>query len=29
VGQNSQFMPDMGKAKKAGASMFEILDSKD
>lgn len=22
VGQNSQFMPDMGKARKAGASMF-------
>lgn len=25
VGQNSAFMPDLGKAKLAGASLFEIL----
>ena len=29
VGQNSQFMPDMGKAKHAGASVFKILETKD
>ena len=29
VGQNSAFMPDMGKAKLAGASMYDILESKD
>lgn len=29
VGQNSAFMPDLGKAKLSGASVFEILDSKD
>jgi ATP-binding cassette subfamily B (MDR/TAP) protein 1 len=29
VGQNSQFLPDMGKAKKAGASMYEILETVD
>ena len=29
VGQNSQFMPDMGKAKNSGANIFEILESKD
>lgn len=28
VGQNSQFMPDMAKAKLAGAGIFEILESK-
>lgn len=25
VGQNSQLMPDLGKAKNAGANIFEIL----
>lgn len=25
VGQNSQFLPDIGKCKVAGASIFEIL----
>ncbi len=25
VGQNSQFMPDMAKAKVAGASIFDII----
>ena len=29
AGQNSQFMPDMGKAKHSGANIFEILDTKD
>jgi hypothetical protein len=29
VGQNSQFMPDLGKAKISGASVFEILETKD
>jgi ATP-binding cassette subfamily B (MDR/TAP) protein 1 len=29
VGQNSQFMPDMAKAKLAGAGIFDIIDSKD
>jgi hypothetical protein len=29
VGQNSAFMPDMAKAKVAGASIFDILESKD
>ena len=29
AGQNSQFMPDMGKAKHSGANIFEILESKD
>lgn len=29
VGQNSQFMPDMAKAKLAGAGIFDILESKD
>lgn len=29
VGQNSQFMPDMGKAKISGASIYEIIESKD
>ena len=29
VGQNSQFMPDMGKAKQAGASVFEIVEKTD
>lgn len=29
VGQNSQFMPDMAKAKVAGAGIFDILESKD
>lgn len=29
VGQNSQFMPDMGKAKNSGANIFEILEAKD
>ena len=29
VGQNSQFMPDLGKAKHAGASVFQILETKD
>lgn len=29
VGQNSQFMPDMAKAKLAGTGIFDILDSKD
>lgn len=29
VGQNSQFMPDMGKAKISGASIFEIIESRD
>ena len=29
VGQNSQFMPDLGKAKHAGASVFQILEMKD
>lgn len=29
VGQNSQFMPDIGKTKQAGASVFEILERKD
>ena len=28
IGQNSQFMPDMAKAKLAGAGIFEILESK-
>ncbi len=28
VGQNSAFMPDMAKAKVAGASIFDILESK-
>ena len=28
VGQNSSFMPDMAKAKVAGASIFDILESK-
>jgi hypothetical protein len=28
VGQNSQFMPDMAKAKLAGAGIFDILESK-
>ena len=29
VGQNSQFMPDMAKAKVAGASIFDIIEAKD
>lgn len=29
VGQNSQFMPDMAKAKLAGAGIFDIIESKD
>lgn len=29
VGQNSQFMPDMAKAKVAGAGVFDIIESKD
>ena len=29
VGQNSQFMPDIGKCQQAGASVFEILERKD
>lgn len=29
VGQNSAFMPDMGKAKLSGASIFEIIENKD
>ena len=29
VGQNSQYMPDMAKAKIAGAGIFDILESKD
>lgn len=29
VGQNSQFLPDMGKAKNAGAGIFSIFDTKD
>ena len=29
VGQNSQFMPDMGKAKHAGANIFEIIEGED
>ena len=28
VGQNSAFMPDMAKAKVAGASIFDIIESK-
>lgn len=28
VGQNTQFMPDMAKAKFAGAGIFDILESK-
>jgi ABC-type multidrug transport system fused ATPase/permease subunit len=28
VGQNSQFMPDLGKAKVAGAGIFDIIESK-
>lgn len=28
VGQNSQFMPDMAKAKVAGAGIFDIIESK-
>lgn len=28
VGQNSAFMPDMGKAKAAGAAIFDIIESK-
>jgi ABC-type multidrug transport system fused ATPase/permease subunit len=28
VGQNSTFMPDMAKAKVAGASIFDIIESK-
>lgn len=28
VGQNTQFMPDMAKAKNAGAGIFDILESK-
>ncbi len=28
VGQNSQFMPDMAKAKLAGAGIFDILEQK-
>jgi len=28
VGQNSAFMPDMAKAKVAGVSIFDILESK-
>lgn len=29
VGQNSQFLPQMGKSKVAGASIYEILESED
>lgn len=29
LGQNSQFLPDMGKCKVAGASVYEILESED
>jgi len=29
VGQNSAFMPDIAKAKVAGASIFDIIESKD
>lgn len=29
VGQNSAYMPDMAKAKVSGASIFEILETKD
>lgn len=29
VGQNSQFMPDMGKAKMSGASIFDVIETKD
>lgn len=28
VGQNSAFMPDMGKAKAAGVSIFDIIETK-
>ena len=28
VGQNSAFMPDMAKAKVAGSSIFDIIESK-
>jgi len=29
VGQNTQFMPDLAKAKVAGAGIFNILETKD
>ena len=29
VGQNSQFMPDLAKAKVSGAGIFDIIESKD
>lgn len=29
VGQNSAFMPDMAKAKIAGVSIFDIIESAD
>lgn len=28
VGQNSQFLPDIGKAKVSGAGIFDIIESK-
>ena len=29
VGQNTQFMPDMAKAKVSGAGIFDIIEGKD